>query len=93
MYAAADNDQSSEAEASPTDAEDSKEDTDAADSNEADDNKSEEKPDDEQSSENDDNDDGDDEPAIKKREVGENREVTTKSYPVDDLLLVRTSTY
>lgn len=88
--AAADNDQSSETEASPTDAEDSKEDTDAADSkeadsNEADDNKSEEKPDDEQSSENDD--DGDDEPAIKKREIGENREVTTKSYPVDDLLL------
>lgn len=85
--AAADKDQSSETEASPTDAEDSKEDTDAADSKEADDSKSEEKPDDEQSSENDANDDGDDEPAIKKREIGENREVTTKSYPVDDLLL------
>lgn len=85
--AAADKDQSSETEASPKDAEDSKEDTDAADSKEADDSKSEEKPDDEQSSENDANDDGDDEPAIKKREIGENREVTTKSYPVDDLLL------
>lgn len=83
----ADDSQSSETEATPTTAEESNEDTDAADSKEADaddskeGDKSEEKPDDDQSSEN-------DEVAIKKREISESHEITTKSYPVDDLLLV-----
>jgi len=84
--AATDNDESGETktEATSTNAEDSKEDDDSADSKEADkddDDKSAEKSDDDDSSEN------DDDAAIKKRDVGESREITTKSYPVDDLLL------